>query len=226
MNEYLQAFVLGNAAILTNVCMLPLYPSMIAFLAGNAERDHQLGNARYALGALVLAGLLTMMIAIALVMWLLNQAIGTIFPIVLPIAYVAVIVMGVALLLGRNPFVGAGVQAPLVRNPFGSAYVYGMLLAPMTLPCTGPIIVSAFTLASVSGEAGALFGQIAYFLAFGLGFGWPLVLLPFINGQAQKAFTRTMIRYNEWLKRGSGVLLILVGLYGLWDHFLRPLAAG
>lgn len=36
MHELLQAFLLGNGAILTNVCILPLYPGLMAFWASNA----------------------------------------------------------------------------------------------------------------------------------------------------------------------------------------------
>ena len=35
--QFLEAFALGNAAILTNVCVLPLYPGLIAFLAGTSS---------------------------------------------------------------------------------------------------------------------------------------------------------------------------------------------
>jgi len=34
MNELIGGFLAGNAAILTNACLLPLYPGLIAFLAG------------------------------------------------------------------------------------------------------------------------------------------------------------------------------------------------
>ena len=50
----------------------------------------------------------------------------------------------------------ATVNAPIVRSPMASSYLYGMFLAPMTLPCTGPIIVSAFVLGGVSGALTAL----------------------------------------------------------------------
>ena len=63
MNELLQAFVLGNSAILTNVCMLPLYPGLIAFLAGNAGNERTQKATKW-LGFLVLAGVLTMMLAV------------------------------------------------------------------------------------------------------------------------------------------------------------------
>ena len=39
MPEYLQAFILGNAAILTNVCILPLYPGLLAYMAANANNE-------------------------------------------------------------------------------------------------------------------------------------------------------------------------------------------
>ena len=39
MPEYLQAFILGNAAILTNVCILPLYPGLLAYMAANAQNE-------------------------------------------------------------------------------------------------------------------------------------------------------------------------------------------
>ena len=38
MSEYVEAFLLGNAAILGNVCMLPLYPGLFVLLADRAER--------------------------------------------------------------------------------------------------------------------------------------------------------------------------------------------
>ena len=62
MEQYLQAFVLGNGAILTNVCLLPLYPGLIAFLAGNVQNSGHKGATKW-LGLLVLTGVLTLMLA-------------------------------------------------------------------------------------------------------------------------------------------------------------------
>src|SRR5215207_4738271 len=42
-------------------------------------------------------------------------------------------------LVGRKPFARlATTQAPVFRNPFLTAFCYGLLLGPMTLPCAGP----------------------------------------------------------------------------------------
>ena len=51
------------------------------------------------------------------------------------------------MLSGRNPFARfTAVQTPILRNPFAAAFVYGLLVGPMTLPCAGPLVVSAFLL--------------------------------------------------------------------------------
>ena len=38
MSHWPEAFRLGSAAILTNACVLPLYPGLIAFMAGSAAK--------------------------------------------------------------------------------------------------------------------------------------------------------------------------------------------
>jgi cytochrome c-type biogenesis protein len=211
-SELLQAFLLGNAAILTNVCILPLYPGLLAFLAGSAQSERGRSAMRW-LGLLVLAGVLSLMLLAGWLLYMLQASFGAVLPWLLPLIYAAVILLGVLMLLGRNPFQRlSNAQAPALRNPFLAAYVYGLLLGPMTLPCAGPIVVSAFLLGA--GSAGQLASSLAYFLAFGLGFGWPLVLLPFLAQGIQRRFTHWTVRYDKLLTAASGVLLVMIGLAG------------
>lgn len=221
MSELLEAFVLGNGAILTNVCILPLYPGLIAFMAGNADsmRDER---ATKWLGLLVLLGVLTLMTLVGALLFLFQQSFGAILPVLLPIIYGVVILLGALMLAGRNPFARLSAsQAPLLRNPYASAFLYGLLLGPMTLPCAGPLVVSAFLLGA--GSVAQLADSLAYFFAFGLGFGWPLVLLPFIAAPLQKQFTRWMTQNHILLTRVSGVLLVAIGLLGIYADLLPNL---
>ncbi|MBK8022419.1 MAG: hypothetical protein IPK19_13585 [Chloroflexi bacterium] len=213
MSQLLEAFGLGTAAILTNACMLPLYPGLLAFLAGNAG-DGRARRAMPLFGALVLAGILTMMLAIGLILYVLQQSFGVVLQVVLPIIYAVVIGMGILLLLDRNPFARLSMGGtPLLRNPYASAYVYGLLFGPMTLPCTGPIITSAFVLGA--GDATALADGLLYFLAFGLGFGWPLALLPLAAIPLQRRLIGWLTAHHTLLNRTSGLLLIAVGVFGI-----------
>lgn len=221
MAQYLEAFLLGNSAILGNVCMLPLYPGLIAFLAGQVGAGRR---GRGALGVLVLAGVLSAMLLVGFALFLLQRSFGSVLIYLLPIIYGVVIVLGALMVLGFNPFARlALVQAPIIGNPMLSAYMYGFLLGPMTLPCTGPLIVSAFVLGV--GNIGSLAEGLLYFLAFGLGFGWPLIALPLVALPIQRRFTGWLTSNYVLIGRAAGLLLLLIGLYGLWADVLPNIAA-
>ena len=219
MDEYLKAFALGNGAILGNVCMLPLYPGMFVMFANQSAN----GRARRVLpflGLLVLAGVLTVMVALGLVLHLLSTAFAEILDYALPAIYLTVLALGVAMLAGRNPFARlATTQAPVLRSPAATSYLYGMALGPMTLPCTGPLVLSAFTVGSVAGT-GRLVDSLAYFVAFGVGFGWPLVALPLLATPVQRHATRFLTRHHTAIGVISGLLLVAIAAVGLWADVL------
>lgn len=213
MGELVTAFGLGNTAILNNVCLLPLYPGLLAFLAGNAGPQQQNRARMGLLGSIVLLGVLTMMIVVALLLHLLNAATEDVLPILLPTIYGVVILLGVLMILGFNPWARfQSVRAPMLSNPYVTAFSYGLLLGPMTLPCIAPLIITAFALGA--NDAGELLDGILYFLAFGLGFGWPLVVLPLVAVQSQRRFIGWMTNNHGLLTRVSGVLLIGIGIIG------------
>jgi cytochrome c-type biogenesis protein len=214
MSQLIEAFVLGNSAILTNVCILPLYPGLIAYLAGNVQNERSKAATKW-LGLLVLGGVLSLMLLIGLILHLLQQSFGNTLTILLPIIYGIVILLGLLMLTGRNPFNRLSMaQTPMLSNPYAGAYVYGLMLGPMTLPCAGPFIVAAFVVGA--GSVANLAGSLSYVLAFGVGFGWPLVLLPFIAMPFQRRFTRWLGQNYKLLTRVSGVLLLAIGIFGLW----------
>ncbi len=226
VSELLQAFVLGNGAILTNVCMLPLYPGTIAFLGSNIS-DRNARPVGLLLGFTVLGGILSMMVAIGAVLYALGQSFSAALPIVLPAIYGIVIILGILMAMGFNPFARMLTpQAPTVNNPFGTAYLYGLMFGPMTLPCTGPIITTAFVLSvdstgTLSGTA--LLSRLLYFVCFGLGFGWPLLILPVLARSAQRRFLNWTTQNHELLVRGSGALLVVIGIFGIWTELLPNL---
>ncbi len=214
MSEYLGAFLLGNAAILSNACMLPLYPGLIAFLAGT-QANERVRHGGILLGAAVLAGVLAMMLALGLIMFVLGQSFSRVLPWLLPLTYAIAIVLGILLLLGKHPFTRlTSMHGPTLANPYASAFVYGGLLAPMTLPCTGPVIIGTFVLGV--GSAAALGESLLYFLAFGLGFGWPLLLLPLVAMPLQRSATRWLAGNTLVLSRIAGVLLLAIAAFSLW----------
>jgi cytochrome c-type biogenesis protein len=194
----------------TSPCILPLYPGFLAYLSGRQETI-QSKYGRYSLGLFVLAGVLTMMLALGLLIALLSVSIGAALSIAIPIADLLIISLGIALLLDYNPFKRLPqLQVPLLKNPYINAYVYGLLYGPIALPCSGPLVVGLFTYSLTAGE---VFSKLSIFFWFGIGFGIPLLLLSLLSGAAQRWIVRFFAQHARVVNLVGGLLLVGVGIY-------------
>ncbi|MBA2720125.1 MAG: hypothetical protein H0U52_12945 [Chloroflexi bacterium] len=112
-------------------CLLPLYPAFIAYLGSNAK-SLEGRRATGLLGLLVLAGVLTTMTAVGVVLAIIAVPTSRLLAYATPVIDGLLIVLGVLLLAGRNPFERLpGMRVPVVANPFRQAYVYGLMLGPI-----------------------------------------------------------------------------------------------
>jgi len=205
----------------TSPCVLPLYPGFLAYLSGQTELDQ--GKGKYFLGLFVLAGVLTMMLALGGLIALLAVPTGNVLAFIIPLADLLILLLGVLLLLDRNPFKTLPqIQVPVLRHPFLNAYTYGLLYGPIALPCSGPLVVGIFALSFTAGEA---LSKLWVFLWFGLGFGFPLLILSLLSGALQRQLTSFFARHSRVVNVVGGVLLIGVAIYDLslnWEmlqHF-------
>ena len=83
------------------------------------------------------------MLAVATVLVLVAIPIGAVLGLLIPAVDILLIMLGVLLLAGRNPFERLpGTRVPIVANPFGQAYIYGLMLGPLALPCAGAFALS------------------------------------------------------------------------------------
>lgn len=200
---------LGSAA---SPCLLPLYPGFIAYLAGTGTERRGRPMAAF-LGLAVLAGLLTTMVAVGVVLSALALPFGDLLRWSVPVTTVILVGLGVLLLAGRNPFERlAGVRVPVVQNPIGQAYVYGLLVGPVALPCAGPFLVALLAISVGLADGVARAGS---FLVYGLGFGLPLVALGVVGAVRGQAIARLVASHNLAILRAAGVLIIATALYQL-----------
>jgi cytochrome c-type biogenesis protein len=121
--------------------------------------------------------------------------------------------MGVLLLTNHNPFkTMPQVQLKALRHPFFNAYAYGLLYGPITIPCSGPLVVGIFALSFTAGEA---LSQLQVFLWFGLGLGMPLLILSLLSATLQRQLTTLFARHSQAINVVSGLILIGIALYDL-----------
>jgi len=220
---YLGALVAGIGATVTP-CILPLYPAFLAYLTTNtsvAARLPAVGVTsapalRPAMAALLVwAGVVTGMMTIGLAVAAVAVPLGHFSRVVLPIADGLLVTLGLLLLAGVNPF--ARLPQPSAaalggRGPQAGAFLYGLLFAPIAIPCSGPFLVGIFAFSLTIGDA---LGRIAFFAVFGVGFGLPLFLLGSV-GQARGAqLARAVVRYERPLQLVLGAALVTVGVWDL-----------
>ena len=209
MEILISSFSIGLLAT-ASPCVLPLYPGYLAYLSGGLKGASE-GRTRYLLGFAVLAGVLTMMLILGGVIAALSVSVGQALSIVVPLADAALILLGILLLLGKNPFVKLPqIKVPALSNPLLNAYVYGFLYGPIALPCSGPFVVSIFAL-SLTPQV--FLEKMTVFLGFGLGFGLPLLVLSLISGAAQRSITSFFTRHTRWVNLIGGLILIGLGVY-------------
>lgn len=211
MDIILTSLSLGLLAT-TSPCVLPLYPGFLAYISGG-QQGLQDRPGRYFLGFFVLAGVLTMMLALGGIIALLSVSIGAALSFVVPAADLIIILFGILLLLNVNPFKSLPqVQVPVLSHPFVNAFMYGLLYGPIALPCSGPLVVSIFAISLTVAEA---LSKLNVFFWFGMGFGIPLLALSFLSGAAQRWITRQFAIRARLINLVSGLLLLGVGIYDL-----------
>lgn len=89
---------------------------------------------------------------------------------------------------------------------------------PITLPCSGALVVSIF---SLSLALDSLAQRLVFFLVFGLGLGLPLLVLSFLAHSRSAALLRLFTRHERAVRRFAGAMLIVVGVVDFFDKLPR-----
>lgn len=150
------------------------------------------------------------MLGVAFVLVLVAVPIGSLLAYLIPAVDLLLIVLGLLLLSGRNPFERLpGTQVPIVKNPYAQAYLYGLMLGPLALPCAGAFALSLIAFSIGLAET---LPRILTFVVYGLGFGLPLVLLSLLAGARREQIVRFITRRHRLIEIVGGALLVAVGI--------------
>lgn len=210
-------FWFGVLTPLTAVCVIPLYPAFIAFLAsadGEGRRRSPL-----LLGVLVVAGVIAFMGLIGVVYSLvLGQAVNDAVETFSPVAFW--VLAGVGLVMLTRPTLFAGlptVEPPQSRYPAASAFSYGFFFGAIIIPCNPGLIATFFSTTPVLYDT--QLESMLGFLAFGLGIGAPLLAFALISESAGRRLTRFLARHSTHVYRATGIIVLAVSAYYIWVVF-------
>jgi len=206
-------------------CVLPLLPSYLSFIAGVSFEELQgtVANPRTRRAILVnsllfVLGFSLVFIALGAGATFLGQLLFESQVFIRRIGGAFVIFMGlyVAGWL-RIPFLMREWRADLSHRPAGylGAVLTGITFAAGWTPCIGPILGSILTLASVTQTAAT---GILMLAAYSMGLAVPFLLSSLMIDRFLTFFDRFK-RFFPLVTRGSGIILITVGLLLVTDYF-------
>jgi cytochrome c-type biogenesis protein len=225
-----------NAGIVATItpCVLPLYPGFLAYLTASDPVAATSGGPSVRASArrppaavaalLVWLGVVSGMVAIGAVLALASLRLGLVLAVLLPAIDLVLIVLGALLVAGRNPFARLPQPSPASLaglGPYAGSFGFGLLFAPIALPCSGPFLIGIFVASLTIDDA---IRQLGFFAAFGVGFGLPLLLLGVIGQARGRQLAAAMVRWERPIQVIVGLALMAVGVWDLSVNLPRALA--
>jgi len=213
------SFLAGLFTPLGSVCVLPLYPGFLAYLAHKVKEEHR--KSTVLLGATVTAGVLTSMaIAGFIFITLIEGSLSVVTGIIAPILFIILLCAGILMVAGIDfgRYIRA-IRSPRVRGSVSGAFLFGAFFGLAALPCNpAPIIV----LFAISATVQDVFLNFLGFIIFGIGMALPLLVLSAVPLEKSGAFTRFLVMHSNAISRGAGVLIIVISLYYLVTTIAIP----
>jgi cytochrome c biogenesis protein CcdA/thiol-disulfide isomerase/thioredoxin len=168
----------------------------------------------------IVAGLLTSFTLLTLLGATLISALGVPEGWLRGLALVMILVVGLGLLF---PGIGHLLERVFYRFPTrgpvrkGSAFVFGLTLGVVFVPCAGPVLAAITVLAASEGLS---WGLVALTLAFAAGLSIPLLLIAWLGA----GMGRRLVDRMPTVRRVAGAVLVITGLamaFGLTDAVQR-----
>lgn len=207
----LATFAIGLATPLTAVCVIPLYPGFLAYLANQSQ---SIRTPLWALGGVVVAGVVAFMLVVGVVFsTVLESSLTNVVTIVSPVAFGVLGLLSVLLLV--NADVSAWVptlEPPTTRHPIGAGFSYGFFFGAIVLPCN-PALIAFFFARSFLFQTPV--GSVLNFFAFGLGMGFPLLVFAIASERWNTAVLGFLTAHHRRVNQLTGAIMLVISLYYL-----------
>jgi cytochrome c-type biogenesis protein len=207
----LVAVFLGGLASAAAPCVLTLIPLMMSFVAGRSEQ--RLGTLRaFGYSLIFVAGLGASFVTMGLLAALAGRMYGDIPAAFHWVVAAVCLVMGLQLMGVLRFEIPALVAAPPRLRGVLGALVLGLLFGLVSAPCAAPMLVVLLTYLAGSG-ASIAYGCLLM-LAYALGHSVLVIVAGTSMGAARAMLeSRRWASASAWMKRCSGLVIVLLGLW-------------
>lgn len=211
---FLAAFGAGVISIFSP-CILPLLPAVLASSAGK-DRLRPLT---------IVIGVIVSFTIMAII----SSAFGTVFrdhvDELKVLAEILILLMGFSLFLDKSLFNSLS-KFPLLAgmNEEGpvSGFLLGLSLGVLWIPCIGSILGMILTKIALDATNGSFVDGAIILSFYSLGFALPMLVIAY-SAQVSSSKLKLITKYDAIIKKGAGIILILVGLWMVYQNHLQLL---
>lgn len=204
------AFVAGVSSFFAP-CSVGLIPAYMGFLLQRQNAD----GARHSTipaGLQTAAGIVSLYGVLAIVLWIFQDALGGIIPVLGPVVGGLLVLFGILMLIG---FDWEGVAKRLGMGKVDGRkgfFVFGVGYGLAAFGCTGPIFLPVL----IAGFAqGTVMGFLA-FIVYALAVASFVLFAAYLVGAGQQTRLRRILSHTKTITRVSALLLIGAGAYLIW----------
>jgi cytochrome c-type biogenesis protein len=208
------SFVAGLFAPIAAVCVLPLYPGFLSYLANQLSGKETTKWTFTVLGLVVTGGVVASMMLFGLIFTtILKASLTNAISIISPIAFG---ILGiVSILLIFNVDIGKffpQIHAPVKKNPYVSSFIFGFFFGAIVLPCNPASLVVLFALSTTTADF--LLNMVNFFV-FGIGMAAPLLLFAIISSAKSQAVINFLANNKRKINLIAGIIMLGISLYYL-----------
>ncbi|WP_135613180.1 cytochrome c biogenesis CcdA family protein [Methanococcoides sp. AM1] len=129
-----------------------------------------------------------------------------------------IIFFGITLLFDLGVFNVVGSFSGIGAKEKGllGGLLFGMSLGIIWIPCVGPILASILTLVAIEGDIA--YGAFLLFI-YSMGLGIPMLVIAY-SANLSSSVLNGIAKYDSYLKKGAGIVLIFIGLWMLYSNVL------
>jgi len=210
------SFLAGLFAPLGAVCVLPLYPGFLAYLAGKVEGLDEVGIKRKIIlfGVIVSLGIILSMFVVGLLFSaIFSSSLTNAISIISPIAFGVLAIVSLFLIFdfdfGRFM---PKTHSPVLKNPYLSSLVFGLFFGAVVLPCNPASLAVLF---AVSTNVTSFISNLFNFIFYGIGMSLPLIVLAVVSGSYGKGVIGFLTRNKRRINLIAGIIMLVIAVYYL-----------
>jgi len=197
-----------------------MLPSYVAYFLGYDEEEKEKGVVKSGLvglyfGLLTTAGFLLFFAIIGLALLPISPLIRQNLAVVSGVVAAALIILGVLMLTGLDPYMTLPVKAPEKKGPL-NFFLFGVLYAAASLGCSLPMFLSAV----LSGfrTSGAL-GSLLVLTIYAAGMGALMIPVAVATSVSRDILVEKLRANVGLIKKVGALILISMGIYILFLDF-------